>query len=600
MDQHRPFSIPDASPADVRPQMGTVKPPSLASAAGAPSSGHSFASVPGSLAEQLARSQAALVQAEMRNAELRRALDEANYTAQTATARLATFASYLPEGLLMVDPRGTIALLNEHCCNLFGLPLPASNWLGYSVRNIANWLQEQTADPTGFQHNVQGLWQGGQAVLGQELLMLDGRVLEWDYLPTSEAAPGAVASIGFLLRLRDVTEAHRQRQQQQQERAFHEAILNQLPAEVFAIDTTTNQYNFLNPQAEAQPTLREGLLGSKHPAQPANLGSLPQQRQRYFEQVVATGARVHWTETIIGTDATRYLLRTLQPIRNAAGQLQLVIGHSIDITDQEVARQRIQEQEAFYAAILNHMPADIAVFDAAHRYRYINPQAIRDPELREWLIGKDDFQYFLRQQRSRTTAEQRHFLFEEAVRNRRQMSWEETTPRPDGTLSYSLHYFYPVFGPDGHLEMVIGYGADITARRQAEDRIRASEHRVRALLTALPDTILVTSRMGFVHDAKLGDDSLLSQAADQLIGNHLADVLSQAAAEPILASLTEMLRTGQRTETSFSLPQTDGLLLSYQVRCTPLDAEEALIVLTTRKAPPLLGNPGLTTPDFGA
>ncbi|HEX8349528.1 MAG TPA: hypothetical protein VF598_06190, partial [Hymenobacter sp.] len=159
MDQHRPFSIPDAPPADVRSQLGTVKPPSMASSVGAPMSGHSFASVSGSLAEQLARSQAALVQAEQRNAELRRALDEANYAAQTATARLATFASYLPEGLLLVDPRGTVALLNEYCCNLFGLPLPASNWLGYSLYNIANWLQEQTSDPAAFQHDVQELWQ---------------------------------------------------------------------------------------------------------------------------------------------------------------------------------------------------------------------------------------------------------------------------------------------------------------------------------------------------------------------------------------------------------------------------------------------------------
>ncbi|WP_324674299.1 PAS domain-containing protein [Hymenobacter sp. GOD-10R] len=591
MDQHRPFSVPDASPADVRPPLGAIKPPSMASFAGAPTSGHSFATVSGSLAEQLARSQAALAQAEQRNTELRRALDDATYAAQTATARLATFASYLPEGLLLVDPRGTVALINDYCCNAFGLPLPASNWLGYSIRNIANWLQEQTADPTGFQLNVQQHWQSGQQVLNQELLMLDGRTLAWDYLPTSEAAQDAVASIGFLLRLRDVTEVRQQREQQQHERTFYETVLNQLPAEVFATDAATH-YTFLNAQAAAYPGLRKGFAADKSAPY---LGDVQQQRQRYYEQVATTGLPVKWIEQSTDADVPRYFMRSLQPVKTEDGRLQMIVGHSVDITLQEEARQRLQEQEAFYNAILNHMPADISVFDAAHRYRFVNNQAVRDPDLREWLIGKDNFQYFLRQQRSRTMAEQRHFLFEEAVRNRRQMSWEETAPRPDGTLSYWLYYYYPVFGADGSLDMVISYGADITARRQAEDRIRASEHRVRALLTALPDTILVTSRMGFVHDAKLGDDSLLSQAADQLIGNHLADVLPPLAAEPVLASLTEMLRTGQRTDTAFELAQPDGARVAYQVRCTPLDSEEALLVLTSRKLPPLLGNTDLAS-----
>jgi PAS domain-containing protein len=383
----------------------------------------------------------------------------------------------------------------------------------------------------------------------------------------------------------------------QQEHTFYETILNQLPAEVFVADPA-NRYTFLNEKATAQPSLRQGMPGTQvvRGSQQSYSEDILQQRQANFERAVTSGSLVQWTETLPGPEATRYLLRTLQPVHDEAGQLQMVVGHSIDITDQEAGQQGLREQGAFFEAILNHMPADIAVFDPAHRYRYVNLQAARDPDLREWVIGKDEFQFSLRQQRSRSTAEQRHFLFEEAVRHRRQMSWEETTPRPDGTLSYSLHYFYPVFAPDGNLEMVIGYGADITARRQAEDRIRANEHRVRSLLTALPDTILVASRTGFVHDAKLGDDSLLSQAADQLIGNHLADVLPQPATEPVLASLDETIRTGHRTETSFVLTQLDGSLLPYQVRCTLLDTEEVLLVLTARGASSLTRTASPTTP----
>ena len=53
----------------------------------------------------------------------------------------------------------------------------------------------------------------------------------------------------------------------------------------------------------------------------------------------------------------------------------------------------IKKRSEFSDSVLFNIPADIAVFDKNHNYLFINPNGISDPELRNWMIGKNDFDY---------------------------------------------------------------------------------------------------------------------------------------------------------------------------------------------------------------
>jgi hypothetical protein len=60
-----------------------------------------------------------------------------------------------------------------------------------------------------------------------------------------------------------------------------------------------------------------------------------------------------------------------------------------------------------------------------HKYLYINPVAIKNKELREYIIGKDDFEY------AYTLIEQmilplRRTKFNKAIQSKETLSWEET------------------------------------------------------------------------------------------------------------------------------------------------------------------------------
>ena len=55
--------------------------------------------------------------------------------------------------------------------------------------------------------------------------------------------------------------------------------------------------------------------------------------------------------------------------------------------------EQVTTQKDFYENILNNIPVDIAVFDENHKYLFVNPQAIKNDDLRSYIIGKDDFDY---------------------------------------------------------------------------------------------------------------------------------------------------------------------------------------------------------------
>ena len=64
-----------------------------------------------------------------------------------------------------------------------------------------------------------------------------------------------------------------------------------------------------------------------------------------------------------------------------------------DITEKIFLHQKVEEQKTFYETILNNIPVDVAVFNKQHQYLFVNPNAVHSASTREFLIGKDDFDY---------------------------------------------------------------------------------------------------------------------------------------------------------------------------------------------------------------
>jgi len=146
------------------------------------------------------------------------------------------------------------------------------------------------------------------------------------------------------------------------------------------------------------------------------------------------------------------------------------IYHIIDISEQKKARQKLDQQREFYENILNNIPIDLAVFDPEHVYLYVNATAIKNEDLRKYIIGKDDFEYARYRGRPSDVAELRRAKFLEAKKTGKEMRWEDKAITPDGSVVTHLRRMFPVFDDSGTLLMMIGLGMDITDRKELEDK----------------------------------------------------------------------------------------------------------------------------------
>lgn len=159
----------------------------------------------------------------------------------------------------------------------------------------------------------------------------------------------------------------------------------------------------------------------------------------------------------------------ITPIPNEKGEYTHWVSVERDITTIRRAQEEIQQQKNFTEDILNNIPTDIAVFDPQHHYLFLNPHAIRDNNLRSWMINKTDFDYAKAKGIDDGFARTRRGYFEEAVRSNSKVEWMDELVRPNG-INYVQRCFYPYF-ENQKLKFVIGFGVDVTAQKVIEIKL---------------------------------------------------------------------------------------------------------------------------------
>ena len=156
-------------------------------------------------------------------------------------------------------------------------------------------------------------------------------------------------------------------------------------------------------------------------------------------------------------------------------------------------------QYNFFEFILDNLPADLAVFDKFHRYLYINPKGVADPEVREFLIGRDDFDYCRLRKIDTGIAALRRARFEECVDFRKNVYWEDSVRGKGADTRYVLRAFSPVLDKQGEVLYVIGYGVDVTDQKQSEILANEASQRLdllRRFMQHISDSMIVAEVSG--------------------------------------------------------------------------------------------------------
>jgi PAS domain S-box-containing protein len=192
------------------------------------------------------------------------------------------------------------------------------------------------------------------------------------------------------------------------------------------------------------------------------------------------------------------------------------IGSLIDITERKRAENNIKrmnqylekrvekrtaeidKQKRFTDDILSKIPTEIAVYDAKERYLYVNPKGIESDEIREWIIGKTDFDYCALKGLNPAIAQRRNESFS-IVKKNKNTEWIDEIIAEDGATRYMLRILHAL---EGNKKFILT-GYDITA-------LKIAEQKNQEYITSLEEMMFITShKMRHPVTQIMGIESLL-------------------------------------------------------------------------------------------
>lgn len=127
------------------------------------------------------------------------------------------------------------------------------------------------------------------------------------------------------------------------------------------------------------------------------------------------------------------------------------------------------------------------------------------------------------------------------------------------------------------LQLLAAIVAAAIARQRAETSLRASEARNRAIVTVLPDLLLVLSPSGVYTDCHCRDESDLLASPAEFLGRTLEDVMPEEVAVKFRTSIAQAM-LGEAVEFEYQLP-VRGETRQYEARMVRRDVSSVVCIV---------------------
>jgi two-component system, chemotaxis family, CheB/CheR fusion protein len=215
----------------------------------------------------------------------------------------------------------------------------------------------------------------------------------------------------------------------------------------------------------------------------------PDDRER-IESVVAsaraTGEQFEadWRVNLPAKLPPRWLVCRGQPVRDADGKVGRYIGIVLDITRRRQAEEERRQSQEMLVTILDNAGACIYIKDCDYRYTYANRAVC---ELfgveREQLVGQPDDVYFDAQTAAILRNNDRRIIEDGERIEVEETNVDRLSGEPRSYLSIKL----PLRRDDGSIYALCGISTDITERKRAMDERLAADARFRNLFESMQE-----------------------------------------------------------------------------------------------------------------
>jgi signal transduction histidine kinase len=254
----------------------------------------------------------------------------------TEALRLRAVLDQIGAGVMLEDAHRRLVMLNPALCSLFGITDPPASLVGRDGVALAERWKPLFREPEAFTARMNRVVANRTPVRGERCTMLDGRVLEREYVPLHMDGMDR----GHLWTYRDVTALVQATERVHDLSRFQRQVLESLPVQLAVFDTEL-RYRFVTPSAVRSAEMREWLIGKTDfdYAQRRNLDpSMPTLRAARQREVIETRAPVEFEETLTDREGkARVYRRSISPVVNERNEVVYLLGYGMDVTEERAA-----------------------------------------------------------------------------------------------------------------------------------------------------------------------------------------------------------------------------------------------------------------------
>lgn len=306
----------------------------------------------------------------------------------------------------------------------------------------------------------------------------------------------------------DITARKRAEEEKQQERTLLKAILDHLPASVWVKDI-----DYKRTLVNKAHVARTGLFAGKDRLTESDfLGKTDsdvygkERGEEFLDEdrmVIRDGEAVLNREELVfdSKGAKHWQLVSKVPLFDGDGKVTGLVGIVTDVTKQKEAEEENVRARELLKTIINHIPNGIFVKDEQLRKILVNPAHIErvsmhiGPRKEEDLIGKTDFDVYPPGVAEEYMVEDERILRDGKTILNKPLSSTNT----DGQTHWELISKIPMRDENGKITGMVGVSTDITAVREAEERLAENEARFRLLAENARDLVFRYSAVPQPH-----------------------------------------------------------------------------------------------------
>ena len=144
--------------------------------------------------------------------------------------------------------------------------------------------------------------------------------------------------------------------------------------------------------------------------------------------------------------------------------------HSSDSFVSREEYERVVNENKLLRAVLDQLPSEIVVVDEEIRFLVVNKAAVKDDELRRWMIGRTDFEFWQRKNQASELSKKRLEGCQHAIQLRGDYNVEEVFHTGTPQEKHYIRLHRPVFEND-ELLFVVVYGQEVTELKKSETRL---------------------------------------------------------------------------------------------------------------------------------